>query len=141
MKLEPFTTFIAKHHVLTIATSFKNTPWVASCFYVFDAKSIRFIIASSPETRHLSQALKNPKIAGNIYLETKEIGKIEGLQFSGELQKAKAKEKKLYFSSYPYALALQPNIWALHVSYMKLTDNRLGFGKKLEFIVPDKTIN
>lgn len=133
MSLEPFTAFIKKHHVLTLATSDENSLWCASCFYIFCEQTLSFIIASDPKTKHVTQALQNPKIVGNIYLETKEVGKIEGLQFQAIFKKATIKQKALYLKAYPYAIALNPTLWALHVKYMKLTDNRLGFGKKLEF--------
>ncbi|MEJ2373224.1 MAG: hypothetical protein P8Y16_05450, partial [Sulfurimonas sp.] len=68
----------------------------------------------------------------NILLETKEIGKIQGLQFRGIFRKNEDKElSKLYFKTFPYALALQPKLWIIDVDYFKLTDNRLGFGKKI----------
>lgn len=136
MDLEPFCKFIDKHHVLTLATCCDELPWIASCFYVFDKKNLCFIIAGDKKTRHLQEALKNPQIAGNIHLETKEVGKISGLQFSGVLQKATKEDKLLYLKTYPYALALNPALWSLRVHYMKLTDNKLGFGKKLEFTKP-----
>ena len=39
--------------------------------------------------------------------------------------------KKLYFKAFPYALALSPKLWQIKVNYFKMTDNRLGFGKKI----------
>lgn len=139
MNLEPFVAFIQKHHVLTLAVSDESGVWCASCFYAFCEQTACFIIASDLQTKHITKALKNSKIAGNIYLETKEVGKIEGLQFEATLQKATLKEKTLYLKAYPYALALNPTLWALHVNYMKLTDNKLGFGKKLEFRATNST--
>ena len=59
------------------------------------------------------------------------IGKIRGLQFSGIVKKSTTIEKALYLKTFPYALALNPTLWTLHVEHLKFTDNRLGFGKKL----------
>jgi uncharacterized protein YhbP (UPF0306 family) len=125
-------TFIGEHHVLNLATCKDSVPYCANCFYAFDAENFRFIIASDTKTNHIRFALQNPYIAGTIYLETKEVGKIQGLQFTGQLKSPTAEEKKLYFKTYPFALAMMPKLWSLHIEYIKFTDNRLGFGGKIE---------
>ena len=73
----------------------------------------------------------NPNFSATIALETTDIGKIRGLQLSGVLEKATTKQKSLYIKAFPYAIAMNPTLWALHVKHLKFTDNRLGFGKKL----------
>jgi hypothetical protein len=125
--------FIKEHHLLTLATAHNNVPYCANCFYAFNQKEFRFIIASDEKTRHIKEGELNPNIAGTIALETKEIGKIRGLQFTGQISRASTKEKALYISTFPFALALNPTLWSLYVETIKFTDNRLGFGKKLEY--------
>ncbi len=130
--LQKIESFIAEHHVLTLATSINNEVSACSLFYAYDASSRSFIVASSEETLHMQQIRKNPKVAGNILLETQEVGKIQGLQFRGVFKTVEdVKLKTLYFKTFPYALALRPKLWQIQVDYFKLTDNRLGFGKKL----------
>ncbi|WP_297484571.1 hypothetical protein [Sulfurimonas sp.] len=130
--LEKITVFIEQHHVLSLATSFNNMPSVCSAFYVYDAQSHSFVIASSEETLHIQHVKVNENVAGNILLETKEIGKIQGLQFFAKMQALEDERlKKFYFKRFPYALALLPKLWQIEVSRFKLTDNRLGFGKKI----------
>lgn len=130
--------FLKEHHVLNLATCRDNCPYCSNCFYAFDDDNFRFVIASDTKTRHLSEAIENPNVSGSIYLETKEIGKIQGLQFTAILKEADKTEKKLYYKSFPYALAMQPQLWTLHVKYIKFTDNKLGFGKKLEYNLNEK---
>jgi len=125
--------FIESHHLLSLCTCRDNEPWSASCFYAFDKKNFKFIISSDKKTKHLQNLLKNPKFSATIALETKEIGKIQGVQISGVFKQATLSEKALYLKNYPFALALNPTLWSLHVKQIKYTDNRLGFGKKLEF--------
>ena len=130
--LEKITAFIEQHHVLSLATSLDNLPSVCSAFYIYDAQSHSFVIASSEETLHIKQVKVNKNVAGNILLETKEIGKIQGLQFFAKMQTLEDERlKKSYFKRFPYALALLPKLWQIEVSRFKLTDNRLGFGKKI----------
>lgn len=128
-----FVEFIDSHHVLNIATCTDNLSWCASCFYAYDEKNISFIFASDEKTLHMQNAIKNPNVSGAITLETKEVGKIEGLQFRGIVKKATTKEKALYLKTYPFALALNPTIWSIHVEYAKLTNNRFGIGVKKIF--------
>ena len=130
---EAIVTFLKKHHLLTLATCNENVPYCASCFYAFDDKHATFIIATETKTRHAKEALYNSHVAGTVALETKIVGKIQGVQFSGEFQEANEQEKKAYFKRFPYALAMQPTLWSIKITYLKFTDNTLGFGKKLEF--------
>ena len=130
--LQKIEDFIAQHHVLTLATSVDNAVRACSLFYAYDLSSRSFIVASSEDTLHIQQIQKNPKVAGNILLETEEVGNIQGLQFRGIFKEIEdAKLTTLYFKTFPYALALRPKLWQIKVDYFKLTDNRLGFGKKL----------
>ncbi|MFV0482445.1 MAG: pyridoxamine 5'-phosphate oxidase family protein [Campylobacteraceae bacterium] len=128
-----FLDLIKEHHVLNLSTCKDNEPWSASCFYAFNEEENYFVFASSKDTKHIQNIEGNPNVSGTITLETKEVGLIQGLQFSGSVKEASSTAKKLYFKTYPYAIAMLPTLWELKVSYAKLTNNRLGFGKKLEF--------
>ena len=130
--LQKITTFIAKHHVMSLATSHEDSLSVCSLFYIYDENSHTFVVASSEKTTHIVHIKNNSKIAGNILLETENIGEIKGLQFKGEFIPLEDKElKQAYFKRYPYALALMPKLWQINVNYFKLTDNALGFAKKI----------
>jgi uncharacterized protein YhbP (UPF0306 family) len=130
--LEKIAAFIDKHHVMSFATTYENALSVCSLFYAYERQSRTFVVASSDETTHVLHAKKNPRIAGNILLETKSVGKIQGLQFWGEFAELHSSElQKHYFKRFPYALALKPKLWSIRVSRFKMTDNTLGFGKKI----------
>ncbi|OHE01195.1 MAG: hypothetical protein A3K14_10350 [Sulfurimonas sp. RIFCSPLOWO2_12_FULL_36_74] len=130
--LEKIDAFLAKHHVLSLATSDGLELNACNLFYAFDAAKISFVVASSDETTHVKNITKNPKVAGTVVLETKVVGKIEGVQFRGDFLPLEDEAlKKLYFKSFPYALAMNPTLWQIKINYFKLTDNTLGFGKKI----------
>lgn len=130
--LEKIAHFLSEHHVLSLATSSENCLSVCSLFYVYDQSSKNFVVASSPDTTHIKDIVKNSSVAGNILLETQSVGKIQGVQFKGEFLKLENRElKKLYFKAFPYALALKPKLWQIKVNFFKMTDNKLGFGKKI----------
>ncbi|QSZ42442.1 hypothetical protein GJV85_10085 [Sulfurimonas aquatica] len=124
--------FIQEHHVMSLATFYEDEISSCSLFYVYDESSQSFVVASSMETTHILHINNNPKIAGNILLETKEIGNIQGVQFKGIfLELRDEKFKKEYFKRFPYAKALSPKLWKIEVNSFKMTDNRLGFAKKI----------
>ncbi|MFA6197463.1 MAG: hypothetical protein WC656_12585 [Sulfurimonas sp.] len=130
--LEKISLFLSEHHVLSLATTAEDEISACSLFYTFNKEKVSFIVASSDETRHVQHCGKNANIAGNILLETKTVGKIQGVQFRGVFLPLEDTELKIeYFKAFPYALALNPKLWQIEVNYFKMTDNRLGFGNKI----------
>ena len=127
--------FFKKHHVLTIATSEGNIPWCASCFYVYLEEENALVFTSDLKTRHAREFLANRAVAGNIYLETIIIGKIRGIQFSGTIAEPEGemadKARKAYIKRFPVAMLMDTHLWIVTLDHVKMTDNRLGFGKKL----------
>lgn len=130
--LKKIVSFLDEHHVMSLATSADSQLSVCNLFYAFDEKELSFIVASSDDTTHIQNILKNPNVAGSVVLETKTIGKIQGLQFRGYIFALEDSElKKLYFKQFPYALAMNPKLWQIKIEYFKMTDNSFGFGKKI----------
>jgi len=130
--LKKINSFLSKHHVLTLATTDGIEISACNLFYAFDIEKISFVVASSDDTAHIKNITKNQKVAGTVVLETKVVGKIEGVQFRGDFLPLEDEVlKKLYFSKFPYALAMSPKLWQIKIDYFKLTDNTLGFGKKI----------
>lgn len=124
--------FLEKHHVLSLATFSADELSVCNLFYAYDMHTQTFIVASSDDTTHIQNILINNKVAGSVVLETKTIAKIQGLQFRGKVDLIDDKNySKLYFKSFPHAIVMRPKLWKIKVNYFKLTDNTLGFGKKL----------
>ncbi|MDF1876464.1 hypothetical protein JHD47_01370 [Sulfurimonas sp. SAG-AH-194-L11] len=117
---------------MSLATSVEDEVSVCSLFFSYDAQIKSFIVASSDDTLHIKHILQNKTVAGNILLETKDVGKIQGLQFRGECVPLQNRElEKLYFQDFPYAREMSPKLWQIKVKHFKLTDNTLGFGKKI----------
>ncbi|MFA6922704.1 MAG: pyridoxamine 5'-phosphate oxidase family protein [Bacteroidales bacterium] len=127
--------FIKNHHVFTLATSFDNKPYCSTMFYVFLEKEQMFVFTSDNDTKHIEDILKNKNVAGAIALETSVIGKIQGVQFTGTIKKCDGDffdyAKKIYLKRFPVAVFAKLTLWGIKVDFIKLTDNRLGFGKKL----------
>lgn len=123
--------FVRKHHVLTLATQSGEGLWCANCFYAFDPEQGELLFTSSPDTRHGREMAENPQVAASIVLETRIVGRVQGLQITGTVHPANAEGRKIYLKRFPYAAVADLHLWALEIKTLKLTDNTLGFGKKL----------
>jgi uncharacterized protein len=127
--------FFKKHHVLTIATSTGNEPWCASCFYVYLKEENALVFTSGSDTRHGREFTQNDLVAGAVVLETNIIGKIQGIQFQGNISEPEgellSKAKRAYLMRFPVAALMDTQLWVVRLTLIKMTDNRLGFGKKL----------
>ena len=124
--------FIKRHHVLTLATvSCEGEPYCAACFYAYDKERNRLIFTSDNTTTHAQQMLQNRSVACGITLETRIVGKVQGVQICGIAERGDDTDKTTYIKRFPYAAVAPLNIWAVEPTFIKLTDNTLGFGKKL----------
>ena len=126
--------FLHRHHVMTLSTCHDNKPWCCQCFYVYIERLCGLVFTSDTATRHISEATQQPFIAGSIVLETKIVGKLQGIQFEGKLFEAEGELLKgikvAYMKRFPFALLMDAKLWFLQLLTMKMTDNKLGFGKK-----------
>ncbi len=142
--------FLKHHHVLALATVSDSGPWTAHCFYAYMPDHQALVFTSDPDTRHGQNMLTNPEVSAGIALETKVIGLIRGVQLSGtvvpldrsviptkvgtsSLTAPFSDCRSAYLKRFPFALAAKLDLWVLEIDYLKMTDNRLGFGKKLEW--------
>jgi len=127
--------FFRKHHVLTIATTVENEPWCANCFYVYLEEENSLVFTTDLDTRHGKEFIKNPVVAGSVVLETMVVGKIQGIQFQGIVSEPEgellSKAKWAYLKKFPPAVLMDTHLWVVKLTIIKMTDNRLGFGKKL----------
>ena len=127
--------FFRKHHVLTIATTVDNEPWCANCFYVYLEEENALVFTTDSDTRHGQAFIKNPLVAGSVVLETLVPGKIRGIQFQGIVSEPKdkmlQKAKSAYLKRFPVAILMETRLWMVELTYIKMTDNRLGFGEKV----------
>ncbi len=137
MELDRIAAFIKRHHVMTLATVATDArPWCAHVFYAWMGD--RFVFTTDIATRHGSEMVSGGRVAAGIALETRIVGRVQGLQIEGEVRRVEASEfekaRKIYLKRFPYAAVVELQLWLLEPTLMKLTDNTLGFGKKLIWV-------
>lgn len=129
--------YIARQHVFSLFTSYQDDIWAASCYYAFDRQNMRLIFMTSPDSQHGQLMQANPRVAGTISAQTKQVGKIQGVQFVGEIRQFDGEEvdaqKAFYCQRFPIAIEAKLPMWQLQLQTVKMVDNTLGFGTKLHW--------
>lgn len=127
--------FILRHQVFTLATSFEEEPYCANLFYVYLKEENSLVFTSENKTKHIQQASHNVFVAGGIVAESNNIGQLQGVQFQGIVSQPQEElyrlAKKAFLNRFPVAGLMKTNLWVIDLTFLKLTDNRMGFGKKL----------
>jgi uncharacterized protein len=129
------TDFLEKQTLLSLATCAGGIPYSAACFYAFSAEENELIFKSSPHSRHVSEGLANNSVAGTINPDSLKTGRVQGVQFSGTFiqpsgNRLAAAERK-YHARYPFARVVAGAFFIIRLNDVKMTDHRLGFGKKV----------
>jgi len=136
----PLFEFIQEHHVLCLATAGVLGPHVCPLFYALDDEKKCLIFISDPLTQHMQNLANTPAFAAGIYLETEEVGKIQGAQLWGKSnQEDLHRLRTIYLKRFPLSQALlltKPTyqFCALQIEKARLIDNKFGIGKKQEWI-------
>jgi len=127
--------FLNEHHLLTLATSQNNKPYCCNLFYVYDQVSNQLIFSTETKTKHAQDFITNTNVAGSVALETNEVSKIQGVQLLGTIFELKGERLKIakeqYIKAFSYAANMDLHLWAMPLNFIKMTHNKLGFGKKL----------
>lgn len=93
------------------------------------------VFTSDFDTKHIRQVSHNVYVAGSIVLETEIIGKLRGIQLQGIVSEARdelyTKARAAYLKRFPVAMLMKTTLWVIDLTFLKFTDNTLGFGKKL----------
>ncbi len=111
----------------------KMNPYCFSCFYAFDEKEALLIFKSSNGSSHTDFLEQNPSVAGTVNPDKLNRLAIKGIQFRGVMDGEYDDASRIYHKRYPFALAMKGEIWTVRLTWIKMTDQSLGFGKKIEW--------
>lgn len=138
--------FIARQHVMTLATQGSDGPWAAALFYVRDGDGLVFL--SSPSSRHATHFALQPRCAATIQPPAQEWSEIQGVQLEGDVSELdgadRTRAQGLYAGRFPFVrpgfapaaivTALARVRWyRLHIERLHFIDNARGFGKRETF--------
>lgn len=129
--------FITTNKVATICCVDEiAAPYCFNCFYVFQENTHLLFFKSNANSFHSSVLSKNSKIAGTILSTKLDLLSLKGIQFSGKVlydAPGKIQPWDIYHKSFPFAITKPGNVWCIALERIKMTDNTLIFGRKLEW--------
>lgn len=129
--------YLEQQHVVTIAGQDDTGPWAANSFYVWQRRDAAFLVLSDPKTRHGQIMAHSAIVCGTVSSQESRVSHLQGVQFVGTAKLLSAEEEKQarhdYYQRFPIARAKPLAIWSVAVDSLKMTNNRLGFGHKLNW--------
>ena len=136
--------YLARHSVLTLATTGAAGPWAAAVFYVNDGLRLYFL--SSPRSRHAENLAADPRAAGAIHEDYRDWPQIQGIQLEGRATLVPEPEvervRALYAAKFPVVASIGEAPPALQAAFagvrwyaltpeaLHFVDNAAGFGKR-----------
>lgn len=138
--------FIARHHVMTLATQGDAGPWAAALFYAPDGDGLVFL--SAPGSRHGRDLAVQPRCAATIQGQEQDWSAIRGIQLEGlaaPVEGADGERARRHYADRfdfvrperaPDAIlrALARVQWyRLEISRLFFIDNSLGLGQRQQF--------
>lgn len=128
--------FLSNNHLLSLATSIENIPHACNCYYVYDQTQQVLIFSSDSKTKHANHFLDNPNVSASISKDNIDYKKIQGIQLTGvvhSIQKDLDRYTEVYSNKFPFAKNMPLSLWFLEIISVKMTDNNLGFGNKINW--------
>ena len=132
--------FLREHQVLTLAV---NGPYAAALFYAVDDE-LNFYVVTDPTTRHGLAMGRAGRVAGTIQRDRQRWQEIRGVQFTGQCARLTGAERVTGWALFLKRFALagveelapafaKAELWKITPDWLRLTDNRQGFGHKGEW--------
>lgn len=135
--------YLASHHVMTLATAGGEGPWAAAVFYVHEGWALYFL--SAAESRHCGNLARNPRASATIQEDYTDWREIKGVQLEGSASRLSGTDaeraQKLYATKFPLlrdppeaiAKAMARISWyRIAIEHAWLIDNSVAFGHRDE---------
>ena len=137
--------FLRAHQVVTVAVvTDDRQPHAAALFYAVDDR-LNLYVLTGPRTRHGRAMIADGAVAGTVQRDRQHWREIQGVQFRGRCRRLRGRERapawNLYRARFPFlrsgpmalAAALKRMaLWRIEPDWMRLIDNRRGFGHQEE---------
>jgi uncharacterized protein YhbP (UPF0306 family) len=137
--------FLAAHHVLSLATYGPSGPHAANLFYACDGLALVWV--SDADTRHSREIEANSRVAATVAPDYSDFAAIRGVQIAGTARRILAEDERMRHlarleARYPFLRQLaqgpeklrhayaRSSIYRLEPVRMVLIDNTKGFGHK-----------
>src|ERR1035441_9602869 len=85
--------FLAAHHVVSLATSGSSGPHATSLFYACDGLALVWV--SEPDTRHSREIDADPRVAATVAPDYSDFTAIRGVQIAGAGRRIVAADERM----------------------------------------------
>lgn len=141
---QPFQDLLAIH-TLTLATQGAGGPHAAPVYFAAD-EELHLYFFSDPQSQHARCLAQDPRAAVAFYPPSQDWQEIRGLQMRGEAYPVKSDSQweqgwACYRLKFPFvdalkAIVAQNALYVFLPHWIRLVDNRRGFGFKQEWTLP-----
>ncbi len=141
-ELEPVRALLDETTTMVLATHMPDgTPRATPVFFAADS-SLRLVFLSDPKSVHSLNLTRLPEASAAVYPEEADWRRLRGLQMQGRaeaLAGAQADDARhIYAQRFPFVTQLAEalaasQIYAFRPSWVRLIDNRRGFGFQQEW--------
>ncbi len=130
------TDFLSKQTCANICVNDNDgNPYCFTCYYAISVERGLLYFKTSDDSNHFQFMKRNKLVAGTILPDRSKTGEVRGVQLRGEILELNheyAQNASLnYHKRFPFALAMKGDVFTILLSDIKLTDSKLGFGKKV----------
>lgn len=144
---------LARHNSMTLATvDADGAPHAAAVFYATD-ETLSLYFLSSPNSRHCVNLVRQPRVAATVQADNQAWQTIQGVQMQGIAQMVDdvaelARAARIYAARFDFLRSLldsaidgptalrgplaSSRFYVLRPTWLRLIDNRQGFGHKEE---------
>ena len=140
---------VQEESTLTLATADESGPWSAPVYYVYRNDSFYFF--SSPQSRHIQQAVKSGKAAASLFQSANSWQAIRGIQMPGTVERVQSMALSIkviakYLNRFAFVSELFPDnpapdqaaffsrfrarLYVFAPTAVYYIDNRFGFGAR-----------
>jgi uncharacterized protein len=140
---QPFQDLLALH-TLTLATQGTDGPHAAPVYFAAD-EELRLYFFSDPHSQHSRHLAQDERAAVAFYPPSQDWREIRGLQMQGQVQQLAPGARwdqgwACYRVKFPFvdalkAIVAQNTLYVFSPHWIRLVDNRRGFGFKQEWIL------
>jgi uncharacterized protein YhbP (UPF0306 family) len=141
---QPFQDLLAIH-TLTLATQGADGPHAAPVYFAAD-EDLHLYFFSDPQSQHAFHLAQDPRAAVAFYPPSQDWQEIRGLQMRGKVHLLKPGAQweqgwACYRAKFPFvdalkAIVAQNALYVFTPHWIRLVDNRQGFGFKQEWTLP-----
>ena len=122
-------------------------PYATALFYAVD-DDLNFYVVTDPTTRHGMALGRSSRVAGTIQRDQQRWQEIRGVQFTGQCRRLTGADRVAGWALFMQRFAVsgvaelapafaKVELWKIIPDWLRLIDNRQGFGHKAEWTRPN----